>query len=331
MSIRGTSRFHSMPISVGGSNNNYSLPVGGSDNANYNYGRPQTYNVNATFNNNGPEEGFLNQAQYYSEKLDTLLGQLGSPLKPYLPIIGRFLIVATFFEDAFRVFTQWDDQVSYIWTFRGIPRFLTVTYLALNIFLMNAGSISVVTHKKLILGVGSLLFVVISQAIVYGLIFNFQFFVRNLSVIGGLLMVLSDAFVHDRRSLSMPGLPVLDDKDRSKYFLLAGRVLMMLLFLAYAVNENLTAMGLIGIIVGMIACLFVVIGFKARLSAAILILFLMYRNLTANQYWNFESGNPVHDFLRYEHFQILSIVGGLLLVVNSGAGALSIDEKKKIY
>ncbi|KAF5209242.1 hypothetical protein E0198_004518 [Clavispora lusitaniae] len=37
------------------------------------------------------------------------------------------------------------------------------------------------------------------------------------------------------------------------------------------------------------------------------------------------------DFLKYEFFQTMSIVGGLLIIVNAGAGALSIDEKKKIY
>lgn len=289
-----------------------------------------SYNLNTSFDNS-PEQGFLSKAQYYSEQLDSFLGKVGTPLKPYLPFLGRFLIVATFFEDGFRIFTQWEDQVSYIWTFRGVPHFLTVIYLALNIFFMYAGSLSVISHRNLIAGVGVLLFVVISQAIVYGLLFNFSFFVRNLSVIGGLLMVLSDAFVNDRRSLSMPGLPMVDDKDRSKYFQLAGRVLMIFLFLAYVATEQFTATGIIGMVVGMIACILVVIGYKARLSAAILILFLLYRNLTSNQYWNFDSNNPVRDFLRYEHFQILSIIGGLLLVVNRGAGALSIDEKKKIY
>jgi uncharacterized membrane protein YphA (DoxX/SURF4 family) len=32
-----------------------------------------------------------------------------------------------------------------------------------------------------------------------------------------------------------------------------------------------------------------------------------------------------------QHFQTLSIVGGLLLVVNTGAGKISIDEKKKVF
>lgn len=330
MSIRGTSRFHSMPISVGGRGNDYTLPLGTPDNNN-DYSGTQRYNPNSYFENSGSEEGILKKFHHYSEKVDAFLGRIGAPVQPYIPILGRTLIVATFFEDGFRIYSQWSDQVSYIWSFRGLPRFLTVIYLALNIVLMYAGSLSVITHKKLIAGVGSLLFVVISQAIVYGLIFNFSFFVRNLSVIGGLLMVLSDAFVNDRRSLSMPGLPALEDKDNSKYFQLAGRILMILLFLAYAINERFTLLSSIGVGVGLIACILVVVGFKARLSAAVLVLILMYRNITANQYWNFEINNPVHDFLRYEHFQILSIIGGLLLIVNSGAGALSLDEKKKIY
>jgi hypothetical protein len=36
----------------------------------------------------------------------------------YLPAIGRFLIVVTFVEDAFRIITQWSDQLTYLQDYR---------------------------------------------------------------------------------------------------------------------------------------------------------------------------------------------------------------------
>lgn len=37
------------------------------------------------------------------------------------------------------------------------------------------------------------------------------------------------------------------------------------------------------------------------------------------------------DFVKYDFFQIFFIVGGFFLLVNSGFGQFSIDEKKKVY
>ena len=36
----------------------------------------------------------------------------------YLPMIGRFLIVVTFLEDALRIVTQWSDQLIYLHDYR---------------------------------------------------------------------------------------------------------------------------------------------------------------------------------------------------------------------
>lgn len=288
----------------------------------------------STHGYNNVDMSFLEKVQQYSENFDRYLGDIGAPIKPWLPALGRFCIVATFFEDGIRIFSQWHSQVHYIWKYQGLPKSITIAYLAINILFIHAGSLTVVLHRQLVFGVGALVFVIVSQAFVYGLVFNFQFFFRNLSIIGGLLIVVSDAFVRDRRALNLPGLPLGEVRDRARYFQLAGRILLIFLFLSYLMSGSFQAgsvVGIIGALSGFVACVLVAIGYKTRLSALFLVVVLFWRNVTNNMYWNYESGNPLRDFLRYEHFQILSIIGGLLLVANSGPGAISVDEKKKVY
>jgi uncharacterized membrane protein YphA (DoxX/SURF4 family) len=277
------------------------------------------------------QQSLTQKAHEMAENIDNLLGTIAGPIKPFLPGIGRFLIVATFIEDALRIVTQWRDQVSYIWNVRNLPYFVAVLFLGINVVCMLLGSFSVIFKKRLEFGVGALIFVVVSQALIYGLIFNFSFVFRNVSLLGGLLLALSDAFVRDRRSLSLPGLPIIEDKDKSKYLQLMGRILLIFLFIAYMVARKWTIIGGVLNVVGLLACILVVIGFKARLSALFLVVMLSVQNLLTNPYWRYAAHNPARDFLRYEYFQTLSIVGGLILLVSSGAGRISIDEKKKIY
>lgn len=47
-------------------------------------------------------------------KVEDQIDTLSQPLRPYLPSIGRFLIVVTFLEDALRIVTQWNDQIWYL-------------------------------------------------------------------------------------------------------------------------------------------------------------------------------------------------------------------------
>ena len=79
---------------------------------------------------------------------------------------------------------------------------------------MLVGSGAVITKKHSEYAVGGLLAVVVIQAFGYGLIFDLNFFLRNLSVIGGLLMVFSDS-MYTRRTL-FAGLPTLSETDRKK-------------------------------------------------------------------------------------------------------------------
>jgi uncharacterized membrane protein YphA (DoxX/SURF4 family) len=101
-------------------------------------------------------------------------------------------------------------------------------------------------------------------------------------------------------------------------------------------------------LVGLSACIMVALGFKAKWSAGFLVVLLSIFNVFVNNWWSVHDKHPQRDFLkyvslslrkfppipnpflyRYDFFQTLSIVGGLLLLVNMGAGGISVDAKKK--
>ena len=60
----------------------------------------------------------LDAIREQTSKIEDWLDSLSEPVKPYLPAIGRFLIVVTFLEDALRILTQWSDQLVYLHDYR---------------------------------------------------------------------------------------------------------------------------------------------------------------------------------------------------------------------
>jgi uncharacterized membrane protein YphA (DoxX/SURF4 family) len=132
-------------------------------------------------------------------------------------------------------------------------------------------------------------------------------------------------------------------------FLLAGRILLIFLFIGFIFQGEWSFTRLIVAIFGLGACVMVAIGFKARWSAIFLVLVLSVLNVFVNNFWSLHSQHHQRDFLKYDFFQTLckpnslshyscgaddvvsAIVGGLILLVNMGPGGLSVDEKKKTY
>ncbi|KPI37387.1 uncharacterized protein AB675_10225 [Cyphellophora attinorum] len=289
--------------------------------AGYNLGLNNQFGNQSSAVTNDPSP--LDQIREQTGKIEDKLNALGEPLKPYLPAIGRFLIVVTFIEDAIRIITQWNDQLLYLKDFRKIPWGITHSFLIFNVITMSTCSTLVIMRRYSEYAVAGLLAVVVVQALGYGLIFDLNFFLRNLSVMGGLLMVLGDSFVKKTRVFA--GLPTIDEKDKKMYIQLGGRVLLIFLFVGFVFAGEWSFGRVLVSLIGFVACIMVVVGLKAKLSAIILVVLLSGFNLILHPH------HPHKDFAKYDFFQILSIMGGLLLLVNMGPGSISIDEKKKVY
>jgi uncharacterized membrane protein YphA (DoxX/SURF4 family) len=242
-------------------------------------------------------------------------------------------------------------------------------FLITNVIAMSVCSFLVIARKRTEYAVAGLLAVVITQGLGYGLIFDLNFFLRNLSVVGGLLMVLSDSWV--RKKFVPAGLPQLDEKDRKMYVQFAGRVLLIFLFIGFVFSGQWSFWRILVSLFGLVACVMVIVGFKAKWSAIILVVLLSVFNVLVNNFWtvclgflilrsgiclrliDYETAAPPPpsqglrqvrlfpdsvDCVCFQfscpifiHCSNYWVSGGLLLLVNMGPGQLSMDEKKKVY
>jgi uncharacterized membrane protein YphA (DoxX/SURF4 family) len=160
-------------------------------------------------------------------------------------------------------------------------------FLIFNVIAMSVCSFLVITRRHTEIAVAGLLGVVITQGLGYGLIFDLNFFLRNLSVVGGLLMVLSDSWV--RKKFVPAGLPQLDEKDRKMYVQFAGRVLLIFLFVGFVFSGQWSLWRVLVSLFGFVACVMVIVGFKAKWSAIILVVLLSVFNVLVNNFWTVRS------------------------------------------
>ena len=151
---------------------------------------------------------------------------------------------------------------------------------------------------------------------------------RYLSIVGGFLLLLVENKPEAKTFFG--DVPSFGDNKPRKLMHLAGRNLVILMYLTLLRFDSTTAHLMLNI-AGTLLIVLVVVGYRTKASALTLSVMLAVLNLTGNAYWNVDYTymSDQYYFKRYDFFQTISVIGGLLFVVILGPGEVSVDEHKK--
>ncbi|XP_019619376.1 PREDICTED: surfeit locus protein 4 homolog [Branchiostoma belcheri] len=247
--------------------------------------------------------------------------------KRNLPVIARLLLMMTFFDDGLRMIYNWTNQTKYFEHSWDISATVAGIAVSLNMVGQLVGCGLVLARRKVEWGCGILFTNVIFQAVMYEYFKYAKYILRSLSLTGCVLLLLLDHWA-ERKSMD-PGLLKVKKEDRTRMLLqLAGRCLVGFMFV------SLAQLGpgypiLIITMVGYLLLLCVMVGYRTRQCAIILAIQFFLVTLVTKTWWLKPWDSTSRDFVKYEFFQAMSAVGGLLQEAVVGPGRASLDERKK--
>lgn len=159
------------------------------------------------------------------------------------------------------------------------------------------------------------------------------FIITSISHASGLILLLIEN--HPKTKHLFAGLPTIevDNSMRKSYFQLLSRLLLIgkiFLFVNEIFIYDYTVYNVLSNSIGVIFVFFLIIGYKTKLSALVVIFILVIVGLVDffTTQWRFVSANYCLYFI-YCYSQVFSTIGCLLYVVALGPGDVSFDRRKK--
>lgn len=253
--------------------------------------------------------------------------------RPYIPFITRILLISAFVEDAFRTILEYKSQLFFFSHELHVPNFIALFLIAISTISTFVASFMVFIKKTEKRGAQILVAAVLYQQIIYGrhspiTSGNLGFLVRNLCLIGTLMLLMTNQRIKDGLP-ALPGIPDIGNKESARDTIaLVTRFVLGLLCV-----EMFDIIGWHWAIVMIPLCFSMLIGYKTDFMGLLLMTFYTVATVTSKQFWVIDPTHPhaalKRDVMRFEFLQTLSIMSGLLMLIMSGPGALSLDEKLK--
>uniref|UniRef100_H2YQ41 Surfeit locus protein 4 n=1 Tax=Ciona savignyi TaxID=51511 RepID=H2YQ41_CIOSA len=265
-----------------------------------------------------------NQQNPILSKAEDVFFQILRHTKYILPHLGRLCLISTFIEDGIRMWMQWGEQRDYISSTWSCGQFLASIFVFINMVGQVGACVGVLMRKQVPVMCGLLFFIIGLQTIAYSILWDIKFLARNMALVGAVLLLLAES-KSESRSL-FAGVPQLERNTPKSYLQLSGRVLLVLMFMTL-LHFTLNPMDVFVDLFGITCMICIMIGFKAKFCASILVVGLLILNFAVNNFWAHSS--IMNDFLKYDFFQVMSVIGGLLLMIEKGPGELSYDAYKK--
>eukprot|EP00127_Corallochytrium_limacisporum_P006458 Clim_evm1s228 gene=Clim_evmTU1s228 len=268
----------------------------------------------------GTEGSFAKTLQEIEERSE----EISKALRKVLPHIGRILVTSTFLDDGLRMIFQWNEQMKYLtkqfWGFST----LAAIFIVINMIVQLGATGMIVARYQLTIAAIALAGIVVIQTLTYTALWDAGFFLKSMSVLGGLVLIVAQ----DNQNIQQKFTGALTtdaDKKPVNNLLLAGRLMIVLLVLCSY------EMFLPVYIVSLALALCIVAGFQTKSASLVLMVILFLYDIVVNQFWTVRSTTYRYDLLKYDFFQLLSVVGALALLTAMGAGDISVDKRKKDF
>ncbi|KAI3362328.1 hypothetical protein L3Q82_012638, partial [Scortum barcoo] len=217
---------------------------------------------------------------------------------------------------------QWNEQSDYIEATWNCGYFLATCFVLLNLIGQLGGCVLILSRNFVQYACFGLFGIIALQTVAYSILWDLKFLMRNLALGGGLLLLLAESRSEGKSMFA--GVPSMGESSPKQYMQLGGRVLLVLMFMTLLhfdssffslPSPSPTHLNvcippqILQNMVGTALIILVAIGFKTKLAALTLVVWLLAINVYFNAFWTIPAYKPMHDFLKYDFFQTTSVIG----------------------